>query len=191
MVAEPTEGELLREETEPPRAAPIVQVQLPAAGDVDLPTLGKLLVASGYFADTRSAAQAVVKIMYGRELGIGPVTSMNNIFIINGKPAMSAALVAAMIKRSPRNDYRVKLLTDERCELEFFEKRPGSEEWESVGMSVFTIQDAQRAGLVSRGTVWRQYPRNLLFARALTNGAKFHCPDIFSGRIYTPEEAEE
>ena len=28
----------------------------------------------------------------------------------------------------------------------------------------------------------------MLFARALTNGARWHCPDVFGGAIYEPEE---
>jgi hypothetical protein len=28
----------------------------------------------------------------------------------------------------------------------------------------------------------------MLFARAMSNGARWHCPDIFGGPIYTPEE---
>jgi hypothetical protein len=183
------EAEEIREDTGPPavepRPSPIVNVTLPA-GEVDLPTLGRLLLASGFFTDVRTAAQAVVKVMYGKELGIGPVVSMTNIFIVQNRPAMSYPLVAAMIKRHSRHDYRVKKLDDQECVLEFFEKR--EEEWELVGESSFSMDDARRAGLVRPGGGWQKYPRNMLFARALTNGAKFHCPDVFMGGIYTPDE---
>ena len=39
----------------------------------DTMTLGKVLAQSGYFADSREAAQAVVKILAGQELGFGPI----------------------------------------------------------------------------------------------------------------------
>src|SRR4030095_2920500 len=39
--------------------------------------------------------------------------------------------------------------------------------------------------------VWRAYPRNLVFARALTNGLRWYCPNVSLGSIYTPEEVAE
>ena len=44
------------------------------------------------------------------------------------------------------------------------------------------------AGLDSN-TNWRKYPRNMLFARAISNGARWYCPDLFGGSpVYTPDE---
>jgi len=144
--------------------------------------LGRLLAASGYFADARDAAQAVVKVLAGQELGFGPIASMTGVYIVKGRVTLSANLMAAAIKRHPRYDYRVVELTNEKAELRFFE------DGEEVGISEFTLKDAERAGLAS-GENWRKYPRNMLLWRALSNGAKFYCPDAFSGApIYTPDE---
>ena len=33
-----------------------------------------------------------------------------------------------------------------------------------------------------------KWPKNMLFARALSNGAKWYCPDVFTTGIYTPDE---
>ena len=34
-----------------------------------------------------------------------------------------------------------------------------------------------------------KFPRNMLFARAMSNGQKWYCPDAFNGAtVYTPEE---
>ena len=51
------------------------------------------------------------------------------------------------------------------------------------------MEDARRAGLENK-FIWKQYPRNLLFARALTNGARWYCAEIFGGAVYTREELE-
>lgn len=147
-------------------------------------TLGKVLFESGYFADVKSAAQAVVKILRGRELGIGPVSALEQVHVIQGKTALGAGLIGALIKRSGRYDYRIVRLDDSCCEIAFFEH--GKE----IGRSKFTIDDARRADLLSKDT-WRKYPRNLLMARALSNGARWYCPDVFGGAIYTPEELRE
>ena len=144
--------------------------------------LGSVLVKSGYFKDANDASQAVVKVLAGREMGFGPIASMQGIHIIQGKPTTGANLLGASIKRSGRYNYRVAELTDTVAEIAFFE---GSEE---VGRSRFSMDDAKAAGLTGKDN-WRKFPRNMLFARALSNGARWYCPDVFSGVTpYTPEE---
>ena len=142
--------------------------------------LGQLLAQSGFFADSRQAAQAVVKVLAGRELGFGPIASMTGVNIINGKVALSANLMAAAIKRSGRYNYRVVELSDTSCRIDFFEGG------ERIGSSVFTTADATKAGLTTGN--WQKFPRNMLFARALSNGVKWYCPDLAGGPLYTPDE---
>jgi hypothetical protein len=147
-----------------------------------LQTLGKLLAESDLFPDTRAMAQAVVKVLAGQELGFGPVASMTGVYVVKGRITLSANLIAAAIRRSGRYDYRLKRLDDNACEIEFV--MGGT----AIGTSVFTIDDARKAGLAG-GDSWRKYPRNMLFARAISNGAKWYCPDVFAGaQVYTPEE---
>lgn len=146
----------------------------------DTMRLGDILARSGYFADSREAAQAVVKVLAGQELGFGPIASMTGVNIIKGNVTLSANLIAAAIKRSGRYNYRVRKMTDAECSIEFFEGG------ESLGISTFTAEDAKTAGL--SGDNWRKFPRNMLFARAISNGAKWFCPDLGGGPLYTPDE---
>ena len=90
--------------------------------------------------------------------------------------------MATAVKRSGRYDYRVKTLTDEVCEIEFFEREGGKRE--SLGVSTFTRADAVKAGTQNLN----KFARNMLFARCISNGIKWFCPDVFSGSVYTPEE---
>jgi hypothetical protein len=151
----------------------------------DLFRLGQVLAMSGYFKDARDEAQAVVKILAGQEIGIGPVAAMMGIHIVDGKPTFSANLMASLIKGSRRYNYRLRTPEErqsDECSIEFFENG------ESVGISTFTLKDAERAGLGGKA-VWKQYPRNLLFARAMSNGFKWYTPDLSHGLpVYTPEE---
>ena len=162
----------------------------PVSG-LDILTLGNTLAKSGYFRDASEAAKAVVKVLYGRELGLGPITAMTGVHIVEGKPGLAATTMATLIKRSGLYNYRVKEHTHEACELVFFEKWDGRDgEWSEVGTSRFTLEDAERAGLKDRAT-WKTYPKNLLFARAMSNGAKWYCPLIFGGPVYSEDELEE
>ncbi len=145
----------------------------------DLQRLAELLANSGFFEDCKQAAQAGVKILAGSELGFPAFASMVGIHLIKGKPALGANLIAAAVKRSDRYDYRVIELSDKTCKIGFFER--GKE----IGISEFTAQDAVKAGTQNMN----KFPKNMLFARAMSNGVKFFCPDIFLGApVYTPDE---
>jgi hypothetical protein len=166
---------------------PVVRQNAVAAPRTDLPDwwmLGDVLARSGYFKDAADAAKAAVKVLAGRELGIGPVAAMVGIDIIEGQPSYSANLLAALIKsKRPAYDYRVVEHTHEMCAIRFFQ------DGKEIGVSTFTLDDAKTAGLLRPGSNWTKYPRNMLFARAMTNGQAWFCPDVTHGvRVYDPEE---
>ncbi len=146
--------------------------------------LARHLAQSGYFQDATSASQALVKILYGREIGIAPVTALMGVHVINGKPAPSAGLLASRIRSSRRYDYRIKRLDNEACTIEFLDGG------QVVGESSFTQADASQAGANDGRNkhTWKGFPRNMLFARALSNGARWYTPDLFGGPVYIPEE---
>jgi hypothetical protein len=162
-------------------AAPAALPSVPAAQDPI--ALGQVLAQSGYFADARQAAQAAVKVLAGQELGLGPIAAMTGIHIVQGKVTLGANLIAALIRKSGRYDYRVAELTDLVCRIEFTDGEA------VAGESSFSMDDAKRAGLLGKPGPWQAHPRNMLFARAMSNGAKWFCPEIFAGApIYTPDE---
>lgn len=153
----------------------------------------KAMVASGYFKDANDVAQAVVKVMAGAELGISPFAAMSGIHIVQGKPTLSSNMIATLVKNDPRYDYRVKVCDEKVATLTWYEN--GAE----VGESTFTMQEAARAKNwnskkqtfepLSSKAVWQSYPSDMLFARALTRGARRYAPGIFGGApVYTPEE---
>ena len=153
----------------------------------ELKRLGIMLATSGYFetAGNRDAAiaQMCVKVLAGRELGFGPFASVNGIHVIKGKPAISANLIAAAVKSNPRYDYRVRQMDSNAVKIEFFEIEDGKRV--SVGVSEFTKEDATAAGTQNMG----KFARNMMFARAMSNGVKWFAPDVFDGNaVYVPEE---
>lgn len=142
----------------------------------DLIKFGDLMWKSGLFPDVKSAGQAVVKILAGRELGVPPMEALAKIFVVEGKPSISADLMARIIKRDGETggyDFRVLHLDNQKCEIQFLHHgKP------LTPTSTYTWQDATTANLTNKNN-WKNHPRNMLFARALTNGAKIHCPHLF------------
>lgn len=149
----------------------------------DLSRIAKMMAASGYFSDAKDAAQAGVKIMAGLEMGVPAFAALTGIHVIKGKPALGANLMAAKVKGSGKYNYRVLDHSDQACRIEFLEIISGK--LESIGISEFTRADAQRCGTQNMD----KFAKNMLFARAISNGVRWYCPDLFLGApVYTPEE---
>lgn len=146
----------------------------------DALTIGETFYKSGMFADIKSAQQAVVKIMAGAEMGISPFAAMAGIHIIQGKPTIGAGLMAARVKGFGKYDYKVIEHNEKVCSIEYFQGK------ESIGVSTFTLDDAKKAGTKNLD----KFPKNMLFARAMSNGVKWYTPDIYEAPVYVPEEME-
>lgn len=140
------------------------------------------LYKSGYFQDAKTEAQALVKVMAGGELGLPPFASMAGIHIISGKPVLGSNVMATLVKNDPRYDYKIKQCDNAACVLIWFE------DGVKVGEAGFTIQEAQAAGLTTKDN-WKKYTSDMLFARAISRGARRFAPGIFGGApVYTPDE---
>lgn len=154
-------------------------------GTMDTMTVATMLAQSGFFGDVKQAGQALAKILAGQELGMGPIASLMGVYYQQGKVTYSANLIAAAVKKSGRYTYRVKHLGEDACTLEFVENGA------MIGVSTFTVDDAKTAGLLDGPNKhnWAKFRRNMLFARAMTNGCRWYCPDVFGGIApYTPDE---
>ena len=144
----------------------------------EIMSIGKAFAESGMFLDIKSAAQAMVKIQAGMELGIKPFAAMSGIHIISGKATIGAGLIASAIKGSGKYDYRIVEQSDKICSIQFYQGA------EAIGVSTFTIEEAKKAGTKNLD----KFPSNMLFARAISNGVKWFTPDVFQGPVYVPEE---
>lgn len=145
--------------------------------------IGEVFAKSGMFPDVKSQAQAVVKILAGKELGLSPFESMGSIYVVNGRLSLTAKAKSGLIKKSKKYDYVIKKLDETECQVAFLKENA------EIGVSTFTIKDAAKAGLVNKDN-WKNYPKNMLFARAISNGATFYCPEVISGYA-TYEELED
>lgn len=149
--------------------------------------IGDVFAKSGMFPDIKTQAQAVVKIMAGKELGLSPFQSVSGVYMVNGRLALQANVAASLIKRSRKYDYTVDSLSETECTISFYNTE--QEEHRFLGNSAYTFKDAAKAGLVNKDN-WKNYPKNMLFARALSNGARWYCPDIICG-WHTTEEMQD
>lgn len=136
----------------------------------------KVFYEAGIFKDIKSESQAIVKILAGKEMGLTPMQSMMGLFIVNDRICPMVQVVSGLVKRSVKYDYIVEKLEEQECILSF------TKDGKEIGKSSFTFKDAAKAGLVNKDN-WKNYPRNMLFARAMANGCRWFCPDVFSGHV--------
>lgn len=141
--------------------------------------MGGVLAKSGLATNTRTPEQAIVKIWFGRELGLSAVMSVQDIHFIDGKPTVGINIMQALLARGGVT-WSVKE-TDGGCEIVF--SRPG---WKDMAVE-FTDADAKAAGLSGKSN-WQKFRSAMLYARCFAKGARRIGSDLLNGCCYTPEE---
>lgn len=120
-------------------------------------------------------------VLYGSELGLGPMQSLNSIHVIEGRTAMSPELMRAMVAK---HGHRIDVVENSNtaCELKGIRSDTGS-----TATVRWTIDDAKNANLAGKDN-WKKYPRAMLMARATSELCRIVFPDVVAGLSYTPEE---
>lgn len=120
-------------------------------------------------------------ISYGQTLGVAPLTAVQSIHVINGKPTASADLIAGLVRRA---GHKLRVNGDDRRAVAQIIRADDPDFTFEV---VWTIERAHAAKLTSKDT-WKNFPAAMLKARAITEVARAACSEILQGTIYTPEE---
>lgn len=144
-----------------------------------LPSVGHLAerIAGTEFVpkSMRNSAPAVAAaILYGREVGLPPMTSLTQTHVIEGKPSMSAEAMRAMILAGG-HELIFDEVTGASCTMRA--RRAGSEHWTTLS---WTIDMARAAGLLGKSN-WKSYPRAMLIARCTGDLARMVFPDVIHG----------
>jgi hypothetical protein len=118
---------------------------------------------------------------YAESLHLSTMAIVNGIYIIEGKPTASAALISGLVRTA---GHRLRVTgNDQKAVAEIVRKDdPGF-----TFRSEWTIERAKQAGLLNKNT-WKQYPAAMLKARAVTEAARDACEEALNGCHYTPEE---
>ncbi len=147
-------------------------------------TLAKAVAASKLFTKAYGSPEAVLmSIMAGRELGISTMAALRSIHIIEGKPSMSAGLMAALVLRAKScKQFEIISRTNESATISIWR-----EGWKEAKTITYSVDDARRAGLVKDGSGWVKNPADMCVARCQAIGARLGWPDILAN-VYLPDE---
>lgn len=126
----------------------------------------------------------LVAIQWGAEIGLPPLQAMQNLAVINGRPALWGDAVIALVRGSGlletiHEDITADVAT---CTV----KRKG----EPPASRSFSVEDAKRAGLYGKQGPWQQYPKRMLQMRARAWALRDVFPDVLRG-VHVAEEAQD
>jgi hypothetical protein len=161
---------------------------LPSASDLEQTwhLAGRIAKTEFVPANLRNKPEAVLAVfLTGRELGIGPMQSLRDIYPVNGRPAMMATLMVSRV-RGLGHRFRTLKSTDTEATVQIH--RRGERDPEPA--VTFTMDDARRAKLDSKD-IWRHYPKAMLWNRAASACCRRDCSEALGAAVYTPEELDE
>jgi hypothetical protein len=128
-------------------------------------------------------------MLYGQELGLAPMQSVQSIYVVRGKPQLSADLWTALARRA---GHKVRW---GHCDDKAASVTIVREDDPDYPLTVkFTVEDAVQAGLCelrdgkviarSQGgkpTPWETYTARMLRNRAISFCGKSQCPEVALG----------
>ncbi len=139
------------------------------------------VIAAGLMpSHIKTPEMGVVILLKGRELGMQPMQALASIYVVNGLTSLKTEAMVALALQ------RVKDLTFEWIESTTQKADVIVRRGRSCYRSVFTMKDAERAGLSGKD-MYRKYPQDMLRWRALAPALRLLAPDVMQG-TYTTEE---
>jgi|TARA_R100000049_G_scaffold4692_1_gene11112 hypothetical protein len=141
-----------------------------------------IVVAESKMFGIQTTEQAMSLMLIAQAEGMHPAKAAQEYHVIQGKPSLKSD---AMLARFQAAGGKVNWVTmeDEKVVAEFSHPSGGSItiDWD--------MDRAKRAGLGGKGT-WKQYPRQMLSARVISEGIRRVFPGA-TGSFYVKEEVED
>lgn len=157
---------------------PAIQQNFPVS---DIRAMAEAVAKSKLFG-MKTADEALALMLIAQAEGLHPAIAARDYHVIQGRPTLKAD---AMMARFQAAGGTVKwdAYTPERVVGVFSHPQGGTVEVE------WTLKMAQDAGLTKNPT-WKQYPRQMLRARTISEGIRTVFPGVVVG-CYSPEEVED
>lgn len=164
-----------------------------AAFDLSPQTFEQALTFSDYLAESDMVPKdfkgkpgnCLIAMQWGSELGLKPLQALQNIAVINGRPALWGDAVIAIVRGSPLCEYVIEEL-DAQGSAVCRVKRRGEQEQ----VRTFSDMDAKTAGLLGKQGPWTTNPKRMKQMRARSFALRDVFPDVLKG-IAIAEEAQD
>lgn len=117
----------------------------------------------------------LIAMQWGNELGMKAIQAIQNIAVINGRPAIWGDAVIALVRSSPLCEY-VNEEDDGNTATCKVKRRGEPEQYRT-----FSTEDARAAGLAGKQGPWSQYPKRMRQMRARAFALRDVFPDVLRG----------
>lgn len=130
----------------------------------------------------------LIAVLWGKEIGMSPVQSLQSIAVINGRPTIWGDAAIGLARAHPDCESIMEGVDGDGeqakgwCEVK--RRRQPAQRRE------FSVADARKAGLWGKPGPWQQYPKRMLQLRARGFALRDVLPDALKG-IITREEAND
>ena len=151
--------------------------------DLSPQTFDQALTFSQYLADSDMVPKdykgkpgnCLIAMQWGAEVGLKPLQALQNLAVINGRPALWGDSVIAIVRASPLCEYVIE--TDDGHTATCKVKRRGEPEQ----VRTFSVDDARSAGLAGKQGPWTQFPKRMRQMRARAFALRDVFPDVLRG----------
>jgi hypothetical protein len=130
-----------------------------------------------------AVANATAAVLQGITLGLDPLTALQQIYIIHGRPGMYTEAMVALVK-GHGHEIWTEDISDSRAVVSG--RRKGATQIERV---TITMDQAKKAGWTTN-QAYTKTPQDMLYARAAGRVAKRVAPDVLLG-ITSVEEIQD
>lgn len=129
-------------------------------------------------------ATATAAVLYGGEIGLSPMQSLNNVIVINGRPGLYAETMVALVQAAGHEIWTEEV-SDARAVV--CGRRAGSAH---VERAIFTMDRARKAGY-TRNSKYSEDPQSMLYARAASIACRRTAPEVLKGVSAVEEIRDE
>jgi hypothetical protein len=161
------------------------QSAVPTYSLADKLEMAKTVAASRLFPGVDNPAAAMTLMLLCESDGLHPIEAMRRYHIIHNRPSMRADAMQAAFQA---NGGRVEWVssTDQECHAVFRHPVHAPD-----GFPVHvTLKELFDRGVAGSNPIYKKFPRQMLRARAISEGVRAVYPGICTG-IYTPEEVAD
>ena len=147
--------------------------------------LCKLLLRTPHYEKLGEAGIFAI-IEAAKSLNVDPRLALGGgLYFVKGKVEMSSRMMAALIRKNKHSITRDDKSDDTICILHG-KRSDTNDTWTES----FSITEANKAGLIRQNSPWITFPRDMLYARALSRLARQLFPDVI-GNCYVEGEIKD
>lgn len=133
---------------------------------------------------------AAIAMIYGMEVGLPPMASLQNIAVVNGQPSIWGDGMLALVQNSGLlKEYKQSYQGEENTDSFKAVVEVSRKDNNITITAEFSVADAKAAGLWGKVGTWKSHPKRMLMYKARAFALRDCFPDVLKG-LHSIEEMQ-